>query len=256
MIRRAFLILILASSLQAQEPSPSPSPTAEPSPSPSPTPTTSPTPPPRTLRELINSLNDEDVGKALQTLKEGFFDPAKVDEREMKRSTLEGLVLRLSPGAAIVSTSTKSSPIAQTPFLVEILDSHIAYFRLGALTNDTLAQFDAALASFSGKEIDAVILDVRGVSESGDYEVAAEFARRFCPKGKLLFSIQKPSAKQERIFTSNQDPAFQGVVVVLTDSDSSGAAEALAGTLRLNAGAMVIGTETTGRAVEIRRGAY
>jgi hypothetical protein len=251
MIRRAFLIVVLASSLQAQEPSPSPSPTAEPSPSSSPTPTPAPIAPPRTLRELINSLNDEDVEKALQTLKEGFFDPAKVDDREMKRSALEGLVQRLAPGAAIVSTSTKPSPSPQMPFLVEILDSHIAYFRPGALTQDTLAQFDAALASFSGKEIDAVILDVRAVSESGDYEVAAEFARRFCPKGKLLFSIQKPSAKQERIFTSNQDPAFQGVVVVLTDSDSSGAAEALAGTLRLNAGAMIIGTETTGRAVEI-----
>jgi hypothetical protein len=255
MIRRAFLILaVLTTALYAQQPSPSPSPspspTPEPSPSPTPTPTPSPTPPTRTLRELINSLNNEDVEKALQTFKEGFFDSSKVDDREIKRSALEGLISRLSPGAAIVSASTKSSPPPQVPFLVEILDSRIAYFRLGALTKDTLAQFDAAFASFSGKEIDAVILDVRGILEAGDYEVAAEFARRFCPKGKLLFSLQKPSAKQERIFTSNQDPAFQGVVVVLTDSDTSGAAEALAGTLRLNAGAMIIGSETLGQAVE------
>jgi hypothetical protein len=253
MIRRALLIVaMLAGALQAQQPSPSPSASPEPvtssTPSPTPSPTASPTP--RTLREVINSLNDDEVEKALQTFKEGFFDSSQVDESAVKRSTLEGLVLRLSPGAAIVSASSKASPGPQIPFLVEILDSHIAYFRLGALTKDTLAQFDAALASFSEKEIDAVIFDLRGISESGDYETAAEFARRFCPKGKLLFSIQKPSAKQERIFTSNQDPAFQGVVVVLTDSDTSGAAEALAGTLRLNAGAMIIGTHTTGEAVE------
>ena len=202
------------------------------------------------MRELIDGLKDEDVEKALQTFKEGFFDGSKVDDKEIKRATLEGLVKRLSPGAAIVSASTKSSPRTQTPFLAEILDSHIAYFRLGALTKDTLAQFDAALASSPQKEIDAVILDLRGLSDGGDYETAAEFARRFCAKGKLLFSIQKPSAKQERIFTSNQDPAFQGVVVILTDSETSGAAEALAGTLRLNAGAMIIGSETTGQAVE------
>ena len=188
--------------------------------------------------------------KALQTFKEGFFDGSKVDDRELKRATLEGVVRRLSPGAAIVSASTKSAPRTEIPFLVEILDSHIAYFRLGALTKDTLAQFDAALASFSDKEIDAVILDLRGLPDGGDYETAAEFARRFCPKGKLLFLIQKPSAKQERIFTSNQDPAFQGVVVLLTDFETSGAAEALAGALRLNAGAMIIGSETTGEAVE------
>ena len=251
MILRVLVILaVLAGVLWAQQPTPSPSPTPEPPASPSPTPTPSPTPPSRTMRELINGLKDEDVEKALQTFKEGFFDGSKVDDKEMKRATLEGLVKRLSPGAAIVSASTKSSPRTPTPFLAEILDSHIAYFRLGALTKDTLAQFDAALASSPQKEIDAVILDLRGLSDGGDYETAAEFARRFCAKGKLLFSIQKPSAKQERIFTSNQDPAFQGVVVILTDSETSGAAEALAGTLRLNAGAMIIGSETTGQAVE------
>ena len=249
-LRVPVILAVLAGALWAQQPTPSPSPTPEPPASPSPTPTPSPTPPSRTMRELIDGLKDEDVEKALQTFKEGFFDGSKVDDKEIKRATLEGLVKRLSPGAAIVSASTKSSPRTQTPFLAEILDSHIAYFRLGALTKDTLAQFDAALASSPQKEIDAVILDLRGLSDGGDYETAAEFARRFCAKGKLLFSIQKPSAKQERIFTSNQDPAFQGVVVILTDSETSGAAEALAGTLRLNAGAMIIGSETTGQAVE------
>ncbi|HEY5769956.1 MAG TPA: S41 family peptidase [Terrimicrobium sp.] len=249
-LRVPVILAVTAVALWAQQPSPSPSPTPEPSESPSPTPSPSPSPPSRTMRELIDGLKDEDVEKALQTFKELFFDGSKVDDKEMKRATLEGLVKRLSPGAAIVSASTKASPRPQTPFLAEILDSHIAYFRLGALTKDTLAQFDAALASFAQKEIDAVILDLRGVWDAGDYETAAEFARRFCAKGKLLFSIQKPSAKQERIFTSNQDPAFQGVIVILTDSETSGAAEALAGTLRLNAGAMIIGSETTGQAVE------
>ena len=204
----------------------------------------------RTTRELINELKDEDVEKALRTFSEGFFDTSKVDEKELKRATLEGLVARLSPGAAIVSASAKSTPAAAVPFLAEILDSHIAYMRPGALTKDALAQFDAALAGFPRGQIDAVVLDLRGLSEGSDFEAAAEFARRFCPKGKLLFSIQKPSAKQERIFTSNQDPAFEGVLVVLTDADTAGPAEALAGTLRLNAGAMLIGSETSGQAVE------
>jgi Peptidase family S41 len=257
MIFRALLIFAFsAASLRAQQASPSPTPSPEVSPSPSPasspSPSPSPSPAPRvqTLRELIDEMKDEDVEKALRTFTEGFFDPAKVDEKELRRATLEGIVDRLAPGAAIVGTSAKSAPAAATPFLAEILDTHIAYVRPGALTKDTLAQFDAALAGFPQGQIDAVVLDLRGLSEGSDFEAAAEFARRFCPKGKLLFSIQKPSAKQERIFTSNQDPTFEGVLVVLTDSDSAGSAEALAGTLRLNAGAMIIGSETSGQAVE------
>ena len=233
MILRVCLILaVLAGALSAQQPSPSPSPAPLASPSPAATPAPTATPPTRTTRELINGLKDEDVEKAIQTFKEGFFDASKVDDKELRRATLEGLVRRLSPGAAIVGASAKASPRPQSPFLAEILDSHIAYVRPGALSTD------------------AVILDLRGIADSGDYETAAEFARRFCAKGKLLFSIQKPSAKQERMYTSNQDPAFEGAVVLLTDSDTSGAAEALAGTLRLNAGAMIIGSETTGQAVE------
>jgi Peptidase family S41 len=252
MIRALLIFGILAAPLRAQQPSPSPTPTPEVSPSPalSPSPSPAPTPPVPTTRELINEMKDEDVEKALRTFTEGFFDPSKVEEKELRRATLEGLIDRLSPGAAIVSSSAKSAPAPATPFLAEILDSHIAYMRPGALTKDTLAQFDAALAGFPQGQIDAVVLDLRGVLEGSDFEAAAEFARRFCPKGKLLFSIQKPSAKQERIFTSNQDPTFEGVLVVLTDSDTAGPAEALAGTLRLNAGAMIIGSETSGQAVE------
>jgi C-terminal processing protease CtpA/Prc len=202
------------------------------------------------MRELINGLSDEDLIKALDTLKRDFLDPSKADERAQQRATLEGIVRRLAPGAEISSAAHQAKPAEPAPFLAEILDSHISYLRVGALTKDNLAQLDAALTGYADRKIDAVVLDLRGVPESSDFETAADFARRFSPKGKLLFSIQKPSAKQERIFTSNQDPIFQGVLIVLTDSDNAGAAEAIAATLRLNAEAMIIGADTTGEAVE------
>lgn len=198
---------------------------------------------------MLESLKDEDIEKAMRVIKEGFFDPAKTDDHAVKLAAFEGLVRRLSPGAAIVSSSPRAATEGP-PFLAEILDGHIGYLRLGSLGKDALAQTDAALRGFAEKQVDALILDLRGVPEGVDFETAADCARRFCAKGKLLFSIQKPSAKQERIFTSNQDPAFGGIIVVLTDADTSGAAEALAGTLRLNAGAMVVGAKTTGEALE------
>lgn len=234
------LFLVAAGSLRA----------ASPTPTPSPTPAPSPVAPPLSTRELVNQLKDEDVDKAIQTLKKEYLDAANLDDKALQRATLEGLVKRLSPGAVLVETAKKQPPATPVPFLAEILDAHISYLRVGALTKDNLAQMDATLSGFSDKKIDAVVLDLRGMPEGGDFEIAADFARRFCPKGKLLFSIQKPSAKQERIFPSNQDPLFQGLIIVLTDADTSGAAEALAATLRQNVGAMIIGADTTGEAVE------
>ncbi|MFN2507179.1 MAG: S41 family peptidase, partial [Chthoniobacterales bacterium] len=85
---------------------------------------------------------------------------------------------------------------------------------------------------------------------TNDFALAAQFAKRFCPKGKLLFTLRKPTAKQERPFTSERDPAFVGLMLVLADGDTSGPAEAIAGVLRLYNKALIIGQPTAGRAVE------
>ena len=246
MIRRGLFLLVLPVTVAlAQEPSASPvsKPPASPAPAPSPS-------APLSLRGTIDTLKDEEVAKALATLKEKFLDGEKVSDSILQRATLEGMVRRLAPGASLVDTARKPAPPEEYPFLVEILDSHIGYIRLGALNAGALTLLDAALANFVAKKTDSVVLDLREVAGEGNYEVAADVARRFCPKGKLLFSVQKPSAKQERIYTSNQNPVFDGVVVVLTDSATTGAAEALAATLRENAGAMIIGSDTPGLAAE------
>jgi len=250
MIRHITSLFLLTGTLWAQSPTPSPSASPSPTPAPSASPTVTPTPSPTpTTREVINGLKDDDVAKAIQALKDSFLDPTRTDAKALQRAELEGLVRRLSPGVAIVSSTAKTAPV-EIPFLAEILDDHIGYFRLGALNKGDLSQLDASLAGFKEKKVDAVILDLRGIAPGGDFEMAAEFAQRFCPKGKLLFSIQKPSVKGEPLVMAKQDPKFRGTIIVLTDADTSGATEVLAATLRLNANAMIIGATTTGEAVE------
>lgn len=206
--------------------------------------------PPASLRENVNALDPGQVQKAIGAIQTNFLSPAALDENAKQKALLEGLLRRLSPGAEIVVSETGTAPAEPAPFLAEILDGRAGYIRPGALTPETLSQTDVSLASFTEKKLPAVILDLRAVNGGSAFEVAADFGRRFSPKGKMLFSIQKPSAKQERILTSNQSPAFEGILVVLTDAETSGAAEALAGTLRANAGAMIVGSDTAGEAVE------
>ncbi|HEY8899893.1 MAG TPA: S41 family peptidase [Chthoniobacterales bacterium] len=243
----ALAALLLPALAIAQTPSPSAPPA--PSASPTATPVPEPTPEPLSTGEIINALSDSQLDQAIQSLRTNFLDAGRTTDRELRRATLEGLIDRLSPGLSI-TTETAVKPGAAPAFLAEILDDRIGYLRLGSLGREALAQMDAALANFKAKGLDAVVLDLRGAPASSDYEVAADVAKRFCAKGKLLFSIQKPSAKQERILTSDRDPDFSGILVVLTDKDNAGAAEALAATLRKNANAMIVGTTTRGEAVE------
>lgn len=228
------VLIFAGAALQAKEP-------AKPAPE--------PTPPP-TLREEINSLDPAQIQKAVEALQSNFLSPAAIDDSSKQRALLEGLIERLSPGASITEPSAKRTPGETLPFLAEILDDRAGYVRPGQLDAGNLGQMDVALAGFAAKKIPAVILDLRAVPRGSGFDVAADFAKRFCPKGKMLFTIEKPSAKQVRMFPSDTDPAFSGILVVLTDFDTSGAAEALAATLRANARAMIVGSDTSGEAVE------
>jgi C-terminal processing protease CtpA/Prc len=145
----------------------------------------------------------------------------------------------------------ESAPVeAPSAFYNEILGDHIGYLRLGSLNSANLQALDRSLSNFAGKKVDALIIDLRSSQGTNEFALAADFAKRFCPKGKTLFTLRKPAARQDRPFNSDRDPAFQGLIMVLADGDTSGAAEALAAALRFYDKALLIGQPTNGRAAE------
>jgi carboxyl-terminal processing protease len=118
------------------------------------------------------------------------------------------------------------------------------------LNNANLQALDKALSGFAAKKVTDLIVDLRASSATNDLSLAAEFAKRLCPKGKPIFTVRKPTGHQDRVFSSDRDPAFRGLIMVLADSDTSGPAEAIAAALRFYNKALVIGQPTAGRAAE------
>lgn len=234
MLRRALFVsvgLVLSTQLRAQTPSPSPSPTP-------------------TTESVINAMSSADLQQAIQVLKSNYIDPEALNETELNRALLTGLMTRLGRGAIILPQKPNESNDAGTAFFGEVLDGHIGYLRLGALTPANLKALDTQLQGFGSKKVDALIIDLRASGGPGDFAVAADFAKRFVAKGKPLFAIKKPGAKQERAFSADADPLYQGVMFVLADGDTSGPAEAVAGVLRVHDKALIIGQPTAGQAVE------
>jgi hypothetical protein len=239
---------LFVASLLAQLPAPSSAPTkSSPGKSPAPTASTTPSPAP-TTQEIINSLGESDLQAAISLLKSNFANPDAITETELNRATVAGLLVRM-PGGLMLLPNRESAADSAAPFYSEIFEGHIGYLRLGSLNSANLKEMDKSLQNFSSKKVDAVIVDLRA-SASGDFASAAEFAKRFCPKGKTLFTLRKQGARQDRSFSSDRDPAFQGLIVVLADSDTAGGAEALAGALKIYNKALLIGQTTAGRAVE------
>lgn len=202
-----------------------------------------------TPREAVDSLDAAQIQKALDALNTQFVDSGTLEEVS-RRALLEGLLGRLAPGAALVDASAPVEEAKPFPFLAEVLEGRFGYIRPGSLDDKTLAEMDSSLANFSEKGLGAMILDLRGIRSVPDYPTTAKFAQRFAPKGAVLFTIEKPQTKQESIVKSDGAPAFEGVLVVLVDSQTRNTAEVLAAVLRESAKAMVVGEATAGEAVE------
>lgn len=231
------ILLFLATALVGAE-SPSPSPTAGPS---------SPAPPPA---PTVDTLDAADLQQALPIIKGNYVNPAALSETGLNRATLAGLLSRLGRGVMLLPARSPTAAATPAPFYREIIDGHIGYLRPGELNQAQLQEFDTTLHGFAGKKVDAIILDLRGSAETSDYGTAADFASRFVVKNGPLLTLRGPNGKTARTFVSSQDPVYTGLLVLLVDNETAGAAETLAAVLRASVKAIIIGQTTAGRSVD------
>ena len=243
----SFVLLLSWSPIVVQAQSPAKASGGSPIPTPS---TPAPAGSASTSNGLVDSMDPSDLKEAIQLLKNNYIKPDGLNETELNRATFEGVLARLGRGVLLLSDSAAAQNDLGVPFYSEVLEGHVGYLRFGALNRANLESLDKGLTDFAAKNVDALVIDLRATQATNDFPTAAEFAKRFCPKGKLLFSLRKSSPKQERTFSSDRDPSYEGLSIVLVDGDTSGAAEALAGVIHLYEKALLIGQPTAGRAVE------
>ncbi|MEP6686463.1 MAG: S41 family peptidase, partial [Verrucomicrobiota bacterium] len=235
------MALFMVTRLPAQSPTPKLSVTLAPSPV---------VVPPPSSAALINAMDSAEVQQAITLLKSNFIRPAALNGVELERATFEGLMARLGHGVMLLPAEKQPEAQAVDNLYSEILEGHIGYMRLGELSAAHLQAMDGALKTFAAKKVDALVIDLRATPPTNDFATAAEFLKRFVQKGKMLFTLRKPVTKQDRVFSSDRDPVYDGMIIVLADIDTSGAGEVLAGVLRAYDKAMIIGQPTAGRAVE------
>jgi hypothetical protein len=183
-------------------------------------------------------------------LKNNFTDPEAISDTELNRATVQGLMMRLPRGVTLLPGKDNAAAVTPSAFYGEIIAGHTGYVRLGSLNSANLQSLDKTLNTFTAKKVNALIVDLRATDAITELPLAAEFAKRLCPRGKTIFTLRKPAGRQDRMFNSDRDPAFRGLIMVLADGETAGAAEAMAAALRFYDKALVIGQPTAGRAAE------
>lgn len=245
MSKRAILIFLFLSSARAvfaqQTPmaSPSPSPTV---------PTAQETQKP--LRDLVNQLDQSGLQRVIEQIQSSYVDSSALTNQEINQAAVEGLLSRLGPGASLETKSQTAEPVPNRPFKSEVIQTQFGYVRLGTFTQNGLPQFDETLNNFRNRGVTGLILDLRTMQPGSDFQLASDILSRFVPKGKVMFHLSEPKGGAAQAYTSTADPVFSGPLAVLVSRENAGTAEAIAGTLRDQLHALIIGQKTSGRAVE------
>ncbi len=125
----------------------------------------------------------------------------------------------------------------------EMMSSQVGYLAISNFQTSTVQELDAALSSLSKMEINALVLDLRGNS-GGIFGVAVDAARRFLKKGVI---VSTQTEKQTTTYDSQNASALTLPLVVLVDGKTASSAEILAGALKENSRARLVGLPTFGK---------
>lgn len=131
------------------------------------------------------------------------------------------------------------------PIKTKIVDENIAYIKLITFENLTAArEFEKALRKF--KQAEGLIIDVRG-NGGGLLQNAIDIGSMFIERGRMIVQTVDREGKRESIEARGR-VWWRKPTVVLINGASASASEILAGALRDNQVATLVGTKTFGKA--------
>ena len=129
---------------------------------------------------------------------------------------------------------------------VEMLEDDIGYIKLSTFEKEKAAyEMKQALLNMDGKGAKGLILDVRG-NGGGLLENALQISDMFMDKGVIVSTVDRYGDKES--ITASRGTIWDKPVVMLIDGSSASASEILAGALRDNDLATLVGTKTFGKA--------
>ena len=184
-----------------------------------------------------------------------------VDGKPLEGSSPDDDLLRGPPGSEVVLTVVREDldepldiPVVRDTIRVasvrgRLLEPGYGYVRISMFQADTGADFAAELDRLSteaGGALEGLVIDVRS-NPGGLLTTAVQVADELLDKGTIV-TTRGRLAISDTAFTATSGDRLDGApVVVLVDAGSASAAEVLAGALRDNDRARVVGSRTFGK---------
>ena len=168
---------------------------------------------------------------------------AGVNENELNRAAVEGLIERLSPKVSLVEKKEEAGSVSSGVVKSSVFENAFGYVRLGQISPGADRQLMEVYRKMaSTNRITGLIVDLR-YSKGDDYAAAVSLADLFFSKSEPLIDWGE-GMKKSTVKTN----ALEIPVALLVNRKTSGAAEAFAAILREGQLGVIIGSDTAGNA--------
>jgi carboxyl-terminal processing protease len=125
-------------------------------------------------------------------------------------------------------------------------NTKIGYIRLNEFSSHAADQMRRAIRSLEDKKVDGYVLDLRG-NPGGLLQASIEISRMWLEQGSIVRTVDRKGRNEE--MAANQTAITKLPLVVLVDGNSASSSEILTGALKDNKRAVVVGTQTFGKAL-------
>lgn len=133
------------------------------------------------------------------------------------------------------------------PIKHEILDNKIGYIQLPSFDENSAKEFKNIYNELAKNKLNGLIIDLRN-NGGGIVDEALQIADYILEKDDIIL-ITKDRDGNEEIEKSTKKPIINVPVVVLTNENTASASEILAGALKENGKATIVGEQTYGKGV-------
>ncbi|ACK69065.1 carboxyl-terminal protease [Gloeothece citriformis PCC 7424] len=155
-------------------------------------------------------------------------------------------ISRQGKGVFAVTLTRAHIEIASVSYtLKEEEQLKIGYIKLDEFSSHAAEQMKQAIEELSHKKVDGYVLDLRG-NPGGLLYASVDIARMWMKQGKIVSTVDRRGGNRQ--FSANGTALTDLPLVVLVNQGSASASEILAGALKENGRATVIGTSTYGKA--------
>lgn len=124
--------------------------------------------------------------------------------------------------------------------------SKIGYIRLNEFSSHAAEQMRRAIEELSKQKVDGFVLDLRG-NPGGLLQASIEISRMWMNDGSIVRTVDRKGRDEE--ISANQSALTKLPLVVLVDGNSASSSEILTGALKDNGRAVVVGSQTFGKAL-------